>query len=148
MELEVFVDQIVREPRGLQSAVVTATGFAKPQSCLDDDTLRRLPAPPSPQHDEVRAVRLELARADAIARAGDYAEALQVVRAGQLRARDLEWAPLLLTLQRRDIKGTYDIKQFAAFLPWQGDPIFLPTDTPMPTLTPSRTPIPTNTTSP
>lgn len=51
----------------------------------------------------------------------------------------------LYTLQRRDIKGTYDVKQFAAFLPWQGDPIFLPTDTPTPTARPSRTPIPTYT---
>lgn len=51
----------------------------------------------------------------------------------------------LYTLQRRDIKGTYDVKQFAAFLPWQGDPVFLPTDTPTPTARPSRTPIPTYT---
>jgi peptidoglycan/xylan/chitin deacetylase (PgdA/CDA1 family) len=51
----------------------------------------------------------------------------------------------LFTMQRRDIKGTYDVKQFAAFLPWQGDPVFLPTDTPTPTVTPSRTPIPTYT---
>ncbi len=51
----------------------------------------------------------------------------------------------LYNMQRRDIKGTYDVKQFAAFLPWQGDPAFLPTDTPMPTITPSRTPIPTYT---
>jgi peptidoglycan/xylan/chitin deacetylase (PgdA/CDA1 family) len=51
----------------------------------------------------------------------------------------------LYTMQRRDIKGTYDVKQFAAFLPWQGDPVFLPTDTPTPTLVPSRTPIPTYT---
>ena len=51
----------------------------------------------------------------------------------------------LFTLQRRDIQGKYDVKQFAAFLPWQGDPIFLPTDTPTPTLVPSRTPIPTYT---
>jgi peptidoglycan/xylan/chitin deacetylase (PgdA/CDA1 family) len=51
----------------------------------------------------------------------------------------------LYNMQRRDIKGTYDIKQFAGFLPWQGDPAFLPTDTPTPTMTPSRTPIPTYT---
>jgi peptidoglycan/xylan/chitin deacetylase (PgdA/CDA1 family) len=51
----------------------------------------------------------------------------------------------LFTLQRRDIKGTYDVKQFAAFLPWAGDPIFLPTDTPTPTATPTRTKIPTYT---
>ncbi len=54
----------------------------------------------------------------------------------------------LYNMQRRDIKGTYDVKQFAAFLPWQGDPAFLPTDTPMPTVTPSRTPIPTYTSVP
>jgi peptidoglycan/xylan/chitin deacetylase (PgdA/CDA1 family) len=51
----------------------------------------------------------------------------------------------LYTLQRRDIKGTYDVKQFAAFLPWQGDPVFLPTDTPTPTPKPTRTLIPTYT---
>lgn len=51
----------------------------------------------------------------------------------------------LFNLQRRDVKGTYDVKQFASFLPWQGDPIFLPTDTPMPSATPTRTPIPTYT---
>lgn len=46
-------------------------------------------------------------------------------------------------LQRRDIKGTYDMKQFAAFLPWKGDPAYLPPDTPTPTPTASRTPVPT-----
>jgi len=49
----------------------------------------------------------------------------------------------LLALQRRDIQGTYDLKQFSAFLPWQGDPVFLPTDTSTPTLPPTRTPRPT-----
>jgi len=51
----------------------------------------------------------------------------------------------LFTLQRRDVKGTYDVKKFASFLPWQGDPVFLPTDTPSPTATPTRTLIPTYT---
>lgn len=51
----------------------------------------------------------------------------------------------LYSLQRRDIKGTYDIKQFASYLPWQGDPAFFPTETPAPTVSPSQTPIPTNT---
>jgi len=51
----------------------------------------------------------------------------------------------LFWLQRREIKGEYDIKQFADFLPWQGDPTLLPPDTPTPTLTASRTPIPTYT---
>ena len=51
----------------------------------------------------------------------------------------------LYTLQRRDIQGGYDVKKFAAFLPWAGNPIYLPTDTPTPTPTPTRTKIPTYT---
>ncbi|GAB4505424.1 MAG: hypothetical protein Fur0043_24190 [Anaerolineales bacterium] len=48
----------------------------------------------------------------------------------------------LYWLQRRDVKGQYDIKQFAAFLPWQGDPVFLPADAPTSTATATHTPIP------
>lgn len=51
----------------------------------------------------------------------------------------------LFILQRSEIKGSDDAKTFIRFLPWQGDPSFLPTDTPTPTATPSRTPIPTYT---
>jgi peptidoglycan/xylan/chitin deacetylase (PgdA/CDA1 family) len=51
----------------------------------------------------------------------------------------------LFWLQRREIKGEYDIKLFAAFLPWQGDPALIPPDTPTPTPTASHTPIPTYT---
>lgn len=40
----------------------------------------------------------------------------------------------LFMLQRRGVKGTYDLKQFASLLPWQGDAIFLPTDTPTPAM--------------
>lgn len=49
----------------------------------------------------------------------------------------------LFVLQRMDIKGTYDVKTFASYLPWQGDAVYLPTDTPTPSATPSRTPSPT-----
>jgi len=38
----------------------------------------------------------------------------------------------LFALQRREIKGYYDILKFADFLPWKGDPGFLPTATPSP----------------
>lgn len=51
----------------------------------------------------------------------------------------------LFVLQRVEIKGWEDAKTFIRFLPWHGDPIFLPTDTPTPTLKPTRTPIPTYT---
>ncbi len=51
------------------------------------------------------------------------------------------WNTLLL--QRRDVQGNYDLKKFASFLPWYGDTIFLPTDTPTPTPRPTKTPRPT-----
>jgi peptidoglycan/xylan/chitin deacetylase (PgdA/CDA1 family) len=41
----------------------------------------------------------------------------------------------LFNLQRRDIKGTYDLIQFAQFLPWHGDPLLLQIDTPIPEAT-------------
>jgi len=41
-----------------------------------------------------------------------------------------EWN--LFYLQRVEIKGNEDAKTFTRFLPWQGDPAFLPTDTPVP----------------
>ena len=42
----------------------------------------------------------------------------------------------LFNLQRCEIKGGEDVKTFIRFLPWQGDPAFLPTVTPTPTSTP------------
>ena len=41
-----------------------------------------------------------------------------------------EWN--LFYLQRVEIKGTEDAKTFTRFLPWLGDPAYLPTDTPIP----------------
>ena len=51
----------------------------------------------------------------------------------------------LFVLQRCEIKGSEDAKTMTRFLPWHGDPAFLPTDTPTPTPRPSRTPLPTYT---
>lgn len=70
--------------------------------------------------------------------------------AGYVAAMGLGFTPdqgkgNLFWLQRRDINGDYDIKRFASYLPWQGSPDFIPTDTPTPTPTASRTPIPTYT---
>lgn len=48
----------------------------------------------------------------------------------------------LFYLQRVEIKGSEDARTFTRFLPWHGDPAFLPTDTPTPSPTPSRTPRP------
>ncbi len=51
----------------------------------------------------------------------------------------------LFVLQRCEIKGSDDARSMTRFLPWLGDPSFLPTDTPTASPTPSRTPIPTYT---
>lgn len=48
----------------------------------------------------------------------------------------------LFYLQRVEIKGSEDTKSFTRFLPWLGNPSFLPTDTSTPSPTPSRTPQP------
>lgn len=49
----------------------------------------------------------------------------------------------LFSLQRCEIKGTDDAKTFIRFLPWHGDPAYLPTDTATPTATATWTPKPT-----
>jgi peptidoglycan/xylan/chitin deacetylase (PgdA/CDA1 family) len=51
----------------------------------------------------------------------------------------------LFVLQRTEIRSSEDAKTIIRFLPWHGDPSFLPTDTATPTLRPTRTPIPTYT---
>jgi peptidoglycan/xylan/chitin deacetylase (PgdA/CDA1 family) len=51
----------------------------------------------------------------------------------------------LFALQREEIRASEDAKTFIRFLPWAGNPAFLPSDTPTPTPRPTRTPIPTYT---
>ena len=51
----------------------------------------------------------------------------------------------LFVLQRCEIAGWEDAKTMIRFLPWQGDPSFLPPDTPTITPRPTRTLIPTYT---
>jgi peptidoglycan/xylan/chitin deacetylase (PgdA/CDA1 family) len=51
----------------------------------------------------------------------------------------------LFVLQRCEIKGSDDARSITRFLPWLGDPSFLPTDTPTATPYPTRTLVPTYT---
>lgn len=51
----------------------------------------------------------------------------------------------LFVLQRCEIRGSETVKTMTRFLPWHGDPAFLPTDTPTATPRPTRTPLPTYT---
>lgn len=48
----------------------------------------------------------------------------------------------LYYLQRVEIKGSEDVRSWTRFLPWQGDPSYLPTDSSTSTPTPLRTPRP------
>jgi peptidoglycan/xylan/chitin deacetylase (PgdA/CDA1 family) len=48
----------------------------------------------------------------------------------------------LFYLQRVEIKGSEDVRSCTRFLPWQGDPSYIQTDTPTPSPTPLRTPRP------
>ena len=76
---------------------------------------------------------------------GEYVHSAGYIAAMGLGFTSDQGKSNLFWLQRRDVQGKYDIKQFGAFLPWQGDPAFMPPDTPTPTPTASRTPIPTYT---
>jgi peptidoglycan/xylan/chitin deacetylase (PgdA/CDA1 family) len=76
---------------------------------------------------------------------GDYAHFAGYIAAMGLGFTADQGKSNLFWLQRRDIPGSIDIKRFAGNLPWQGDPAFVPPDTPTPTPTASRTPIPTYT---
>jgi peptidoglycan/xylan/chitin deacetylase (PgdA/CDA1 family) len=51
----------------------------------------------------------------------------------------------LFVLQRSEIRSTEDAKTITRFLPWHGNPSFLPRDTATPTSPPTRTPVPTYT---
>lgn len=78
--------------------------------------------------------------------AGDYVHFAGYIAA--MGASGFSWTQglgNLYTLQRCEIKGSDDAKSITRFLPWLGDPSFLPPDTPTSTVTPSRTPVPTYT---
>ena len=77
--------------------------------------------------------------------AGSFVHAAGYIAAVGLGFTSDQGKSNLFWLQRRDIKGEYDIKRFMLFLPWPGDPAYVPSDTPTPTPPPSRTPIPTYT---
>jgi len=76
---------------------------------------------------------------------GDYAHFAGYIAAMGLGFTADQGKSNLFWLQRRDVHGQFDIKQFADFLPWQGDPGLVPADTPTPTSTATHTPIPTYT---
>ena len=78
--------------------------------------------------------------------AGDYVHFAGYIAA--MGASGYSWTQgkgNLFVLQRCEIKGSDDAKSITRFLPWIGDPSFLPPDTATPTAIPSRTPVPTYT---
>jgi len=63
----------------------------------------------------------------------DYTEFAGYIAGMGLGSSADQFRSNLYYLQRSDVKGTFDFKQFISLLPWRGDPIYLPTNTPTPT---------------
>jgi peptidoglycan/xylan/chitin deacetylase (PgdA/CDA1 family) len=62
----------------------------------------------------------------------DYAQFAGYTTGMSLGSSNNQSSTNLFLLQRHDVRGTWDLRQFAGLLPWQGDPILLPTVTPTP----------------
>ena len=75
-------------------AVTAATELPPVDACRDPVALRRLPAAPLEEHDQVLEIRRRLARARALQLTGAPEEAVSVARAALADARELSWLPL------------------------------------------------------
>ncbi len=98
LALEATVEQIATSnPAAARRAVRLASYLDPVATCLDPNTLRRLPVPPREQRDEIRSIRAILNESDGLRHAGKYGEALVVAEQARARAEALEWPPLLAT---------------------------------------------------
>ncbi|WAS90919.1 serine/threonine-protein kinase [Nannocystis punicea] len=80
----------------MPKAVAAAAGLRAAEDCLDEDALRRVPAPPADEREAVHELRVALSQADARSRTGKYKEALAIATAARTRAeQQLEWLPLI-----------------------------------------------------
>ena len=96
MSFESLVAELSRGHAGsVERAVQAAAGLPPVEPCLDRDLLERLPAPPTTRREEVRAVRAELSRVDALTRTGAYDEALELAQAALARTETLDWPPVV-----------------------------------------------------
>jgi tetratricopeptide (TPR) repeat protein len=94
-ELAALVDELARADRGVvHDAVGAAAGLPRLEPCTDPVVLARRTAMPAELREAVMGVRLELARASALQRAGRHDEAVRVAEAALEQARGVEWPPL------------------------------------------------------
>ncbi|MEX1368662.1 MAG: serine/threonine-protein kinase, partial [Nannocystaceae bacterium] len=104
LQLEATVDQIIdSSPATARRAVRTASYLDPVSTCLDPDTLARLPIPPPQQRDDIRSIRSLLTQSDRLRHSGMYGEALEVSERAVVLAEALGWPPL--TAQARLLVG-------------------------------------------
>ncbi|HEY8378895.1 MAG TPA: tetratricopeptide repeat protein [Nannocystis sp.] len=86
----------------VQHAASAAANLSGVEACADLDLLRRLPEPPPRDQREIREALADLARARSLQLARRYREGLEVARRARVRARHLEWAPLVAAALLRE----------------------------------------------
>jgi eukaryotic-like serine/threonine-protein kinase len=96
MQLEAMLTELARgNTKAVESAVEAVAGLDRIDPCREQDLLGRMPTPPAEQRDEVRAVRAELSRVNALRSTGAYDEGLTVARAALAGAEVVAWPPLV-----------------------------------------------------
>ena len=79
----------------VHKAVFVASAMKAVDPCLNEDMLRRLPTPPTQSREVIHEVHAKLARADALANASEFKEALAVATQAREQAEAaLAWPPL------------------------------------------------------
>jgi len=95
-ELQGFVAELeVADPETVHLATPAAARLSSIEPCRDRELLGRLPAPPAEGHDEVRAIRATLSRAQALLHAGRFSQALELDNEALLQAEARAWPPLI-----------------------------------------------------
>ncbi len=78
----------------LQRAVFVGAGLKAVDSCLNEDILRRQPAPPAHGRESIQEVHTKLSRADALSAGGEIKQALAVATEAREQAEAIDWPPL------------------------------------------------------
>jgi tetratricopeptide (TPR) repeat protein len=114
MEFRSKVNRLISaEARVADKAVTVAAGLRAVEPCLDQDRLRRVPAPPSERLDEVQRVRAQINEARALAAVAAYDEGLALAREAHESAFAVGWPPLTAAARQMvgiilDQQGAYE----------------------------------------
>jgi ATP/maltotriose-dependent transcriptional regulator MalT len=103
MKFDALVETLaLGEEHAVRNAVSAAVGLTPLDACGDASRLARLPPPPSEHAEEIREVRVELARASLLESLGEYTEGRRVVARARERADALGWLPLSAAARDRE----------------------------------------------